>query len=428
MIFPNNYKPLKPGSNSASETSFLVNTVAFLMGLSFLILMRCFGFYNLTVLFVSMASVVLISTVLFEALLFGKRAPICQIRIRRKFQFSRFFYKIIGLTFCFLCIGAIYSVLPLFRNGMFVTYFVFLGLFGPIIILLGVLYFAFMDCCSEIEKDEYYRLGYWLFHFKGGLKKDEAANLARSWLVKLFYLSLMQPAMIEKINWFMHYSFSSLTFRNPKEIFWTLNAACFFIDLTYASFGYMLSFKVCNTQVRTAEPTLLGWMSAVMCYWPFWGVLFYSNFFDYHHAQRWMSVFETGGIIWWIWCAAIIILELLYALATVSAGIRFSNLTYRGLWNTGPYKWTKHPAYVFKNVSWWLIAMPFMLTPTTKAIQCCILLFGVNMIYYTRAKTEERHLSHYPEYRAYALEMNEKSIFKPLVKVFPFLKYKEPKA
>ena len=284
-----------------------------------------------------------------------------------------------------------------------------------------------MDCCSTTEKDEYYRLGYWLLHFKGGLKKDEAANLARSWLVKLFYLSLMQPAMIEKINWFMHYSFSSLTFDNPKEIFWTLNVACFFIDLTYASFGYMLSFKICNTHVRTAEPTLLGWMAAVMCYWPFWGVLFYSNFFDYGHSQKWMSVFETGGVVWWIWCAAIIILELLYAMATVSAGIRFSNLTYRGLWNTGPYKWTKHPAYVFKNISWWLIAMPFMFTPTSQAIKCCILLFGVNMIYYTRAKSEERHLSHYPEYRAYALEMNKKSIFRPFVKIFPFLKYKVPK-
>ena len=113
-------------------------------------------------------------------------------------------------------------------------------------------------------------------------------------------------------------------------------------------------------------------------------------------------------------------------MATISAGIRFSNLTYRGLWNTGPYRWTKHPAYVFKCVSWWLIYVPFLVHSGADAVKCTLLLVCVDVIYYWRAKTEERHLSHYPEYVAYALEMNERSIFRWAARLLPFLRYRKP--
>ena len=115
-------------------------------------------------------------------------------------------------------------------------------------------------------------------------------------------------------------------------------------------------------------------------------------------------------------------------MATVAAGIRFSNLTYRGLWNTGPYRWTKHPAYVFKNVSWWLVSLPFIANSGAAAVKCSLLLLGVNALYFLRAKTEEAHLSHYPEYVAYATAMNDKSIFRWCAKLLPFLKYRPPRA
>ena len=68
--------------------------------------------------------------------------------------------------------------------------------------------------------------------------------------------------------------------------------------------------------------------------------------------------------------------------------------------------------------------MPFMINNTEEAIKACFMLIGVNVIYYLRAKNEERHLSHYPEYEEYALKMNEKSIFTGVAKILPFLKYK----
>ena len=120
-------------------------------------------------------------------------------------------------------------------------------------------------------------------------------------------------------------------------------------------------------------------------------------------------------------------LEAIYATATVCLGYRFSNLTYRGLVANGPYRFTKHPAYVAKNFSWWLISIPFISNDGFgEALRHSVLLMGVNLIYYLRARTEENHLSHYPEYVQYALYMNENGIFAPLTKWFPFLKYQAP--
>lgn len=115
-------------------------------------------------------------------------------------------------------------------------------------------------------------------------------------------------------------------------------------------------------------------------------------------GTTWVQVFENTGIWFILWMSIILILELVYSLATVALGLRFSNLTYRGLVTGGPYRYTKHPAYVFKNISWWLVSMPFMVWGANwqLALRGCILLFGVNILYYIRAKTEENHLSHYP--------------------------------
>ena len=235
----------------------------------------------------------------------------------------------------------------------------------------------------------------------------------------------MQPQMIEKIRVFLCYNWAKLQ-GSPMEVFFMASTICFAIDLGYASTGYVLNLKMFNMHTRTAEPTLFGWLVAIVCYWPFWGVLFYPYFFKYGAKTGWSGMFVTGSAAWWIWGGMIIALELLYAAATISAGVRFSNLTYRGLWKTGPYRWTKHPAYVFKCTSWWLIYVPFIQNSGMDAIRCSLLLFGVNLIYYWRAKTEERHLSHYPEYVAYALEMNDRSIFRWVAHILPFLRYKKP--
>ena len=418
----NYYFPLKH-EKAASETSFWGNLAAFLISTLFLLMAHRSGLQNVVYLFMLYACLLTFFQTCFECIFFEKTCLLSRLKVYRKVNYMRVLYKETAFLVTIAVIGALYWVIPMYHMQNFdQEYFAFLKILVISMLLLSVPYFCLMDKLDPEPDDIYYHLGYAITHFKKKVTRFELANYVRSWLVKAFWLALMQPAMANNINWFMNLSDN---FSNSKMLHIILSAGsfCFFIDLAYASTGYLMNLKLFNAQTRTAEPTLLGWGVAIMCYWPFWDILFYPYFFDYNRVG-WQNIFALHSPIWWIWFAMIVLLELLYALATVSAGIRFSNLTYRGLWNTGPYKYTKHPAYVFKNISWWLAAMPFMASSPALALKLSILLFGNNIIYYLRAKTEERHLSHYPEYMEYALMMNDKSIFRFMGKIFPFLKYK----
>ena len=129
------------------------------------------------------------------------------------------------------------------------------------------------------------------------------------------------------------------------------------------------------------------------------------------------------------WAAVIIALTVIYALCTVSFGLRFSNLTHRGIITDGPYRFTKHPAYLAKNLSWWLISVPFVSEQGwSAALRNCVLLGLLNSIYYVRARTEERHLSRDPGYVAYALWIDRHGLLAGVGRVLPFIRYRAPPA
>jgi hypothetical protein len=416
------YCPLTTG-DSGSETSFWINLAAVLIAVGALVACRCLGLLQGPPLFIVFVLAITLSVVLLEWIFYPRTCFYSKWKIRRAIEWRRVFYKEVAFLATMAAIGFVYWLLPVFESGSFTEeYKPFLSYLAPFLIIASLPYFCLMDKMDEAPDDIYFKLGKAIVHRQRTVTRFELGNYIRTWLVKAFYLSLMQPAMMAKIYWLFQFSWENVK-GSPAALFYAASAACFFFDLAYASVGYLVNFKILNSQTRTAEPTLLGWLVAIMCYFPFWGVLFYPYFCRYNEIS-WMSVFRTGSVLWWIWAVLIIALELTYAFASVAIGFRFSNLTYRGLVNTGPYRWTKHPAYVFKNISWWLLSVPFMASSPLTALKLSLLLLLNNAIYFLRAKTEERHLSHYPEYVAYALEMNEKSIFRWVARLLPFLKYR----
>jgi len=418
------YTPLADGAG-ASETSFAVNLAALVLSVGLASLAFLGGVKKPLELCILLVVALLVTSVSLETLCF-RRSALRRLRVRSPLSFARVAFRETGLLATFGVIALAYWLFPAFGvKDMTLHYYPFLTFVVPALLALSVPYFCLMDLVDAEEEDALCRVGRAILTFRPTMTRFEFANFARSWLVKAFWLSLMQPAFVEKIRVFLQYRYDRLA-GSPLEIYAFATAVCFGIDLCYAASGYALNFRLFNTHTRTAEPTLAGWAAAICCYWPFWAVLFCPYFFKYETAVNWTALFPTGSALWWTWAALIVGLEFLYAMATVAGGIRFSNLTYRGLWNTGPYRWTKHPAYVFKNISWWLIAMPFAVNSGAAAVKCTLLLLGVNAIYFLRARTEERHLSHYPEYVAYALAMNERSIFRWCAKLLPFLRYRAP--
>ena len=425
-VVNNSYRPLSSESGS-SETSFFVNSLVLLLSVVITALSYLMGVTAYAVLTAILMCSQLVLTVVLESIFFPRACAMLHWRKRRQLNWRRVAFREVALLVTFGVIACVYWMFPAFSDqAMTKVYYPFLRIVMPFVVVLSIPYFCLMDRWDEDEEDVFCRVGRAICTCRKTLSRFEFENYIRSWGIKAFWLSIMQPPVVEKMRVFVTYHWHRIG-DSPMSMFIMASTICYAIDLFFAASGYALNFKMFNAHTRTAEPTLLGWCVAIGFYWPFWGILFYPYFMKYQASNQWNTLFVVGSGMWWIWAVAIISMEFLYAAASISAGIRLSNLTYRGLWNTGPYRWTKHPAYVFKNISWWLIYVPFMLNSGTDAIRCTLLLLGVNAIYYLRARTEERHLSHYPEYVAYALDMNDRSIFRWCVKLFPFLKYHPPR-
>ena len=187
-----------------------------------------------------------------------------------------------------------------------------------------------------------------------------------------------------------------------QHVFSRLIDLFYFIDVGIAAIAYALTFRLIDTHTRSVEPSVGGWVVCLICYPPIVDVQ--APYIQYELDKvYWGAVFAPWPWLYALWGSAILALVFVYAWSTVAFGLRFSNLTHRGIITSGPYRWARHPAYLSKNLSWWLISVPFVATAGWGvAALSCAMLGAVNLIYYMRAKTEERHLGADPVYRHYS--------------------------
>lgn len=191
--------------------------------------------------------------------------------------------------------------------------------------------------------------------------------------------------------------------------------------MSFVTAGYFFSCRLFNSQVRSVENTLFGWFICLICYRPFSAAK--SHYLNYRSGGKWDVWLAGHEYLAILWGSAIILLVVVYTWSTVSFGVRFSNLTNRGIITKGAFRFCKHPAYVAKNIWWWMAAVPFAATTWSEASRLCLLACCVNTIYVLRAFTEERLLSQDPTYVEYGLWMDRHGIFRWVGQIFPWFKY-----
>jgi protein-S-isoprenylcysteine O-methyltransferase Ste14 len=311
--------------------------------------------------------------------------------------------KIAGLWATWLAIAIFYCVARWYWSG---NYHYSMNLFidaAPWLLLCSFPYVAWVDRRLIEPKDATYAFGQWVIGGAAG-KPDmgQVANHARAWAVKGFFLAFMLSIVpgnfASVVDWRLDHALA-----NPVNLAAFLIAVMFMIDVCMATVGYLLTMKVLDSHIRTANPFLAGWVAALICYPPF-VLMGGGGPLDYHAGGAEWDVWTQGHIgLQWLLGGWLVLLTALYAWATVVFGIRFSNLTHRGILTHGPYRWTRHPAYLSKNLFWWFSSLPFLTLSgsLTDMVRNCAMLAITNAVYYWRAKTEEKHLSADPDYRAY---------------------------
>jgi len=247
-------------------------------------------------------------------------------------------------------------------------------------------------------------------------------------LVKLFFIPLMTvffykhfPTFVDqlisifaKIQMGQFNEVSDRFFNDTNFMFRLTTVFFFVVDVGVGWCGYsFMSRWIKNTYV-SVEPTLIGWFVAIICYPPF-----NDTIFTYFNIPS-ESAYTRIDMTWLNYTIVILLVShyLIYTLATIFFGLRFSNLTHRGIITKGPYAFVRHPAYAAKNIAWWLAMMPaaIYLANTTNEYELrhiigfFIGLMTMTYLYYWRAVTEERHLSKDPEYVAYCKKVKYRFI------------------
>jgi hypothetical protein len=328
---------------------------------------------------------------------------------------ARSLTKLVGVAGAVGCIALLYWLFPEYGSqGFYSNYWESLRILLPAWAVVALPYIYWVDQRMREPRDAVWQTGRLLLGHWRDVSGAAVWQYLLGWLVKGYYLPLMFTYFCQNLDKLLHYDLTQLT--DFKGYFDWAYFALYFIDVALVSMTYLMSLKLTDTNIRSTEPSAFGWLVALICYEPFWSVIG-TQYLGYGSNREWGSWF-WGTPVYALWGSLILVLVVLYVWATVAFGARFSNLTHRGIITNGPYRFTKHPAYLAKNLSWWLISMPFMVSVSWfSSLRCCVLLLMLNGVYYLRAKTEERHLSLDPVYRQYADWIDEHGLLKGLARM-----------
>ncbi|MEL7199230.1 MAG: isoprenylcysteine carboxylmethyltransferase family protein [Pseudomonadota bacterium] len=322
--------------------------------------------------------------------------------------------KIGGLWATWAVLAGLYCLCRWYWDGNYLFAMKVLATALIPMIVLSVPYILWLDRYMTDPRDGTWHFGAMLI----GREEWDAEQVKkhwRAWIIKGFFgafmISILPPGFAEVVE---ARPIDFLT--NPVLIGGILITLLFVIDVQIGTVGYLFTLRPLDAHIRSGNPFVAGWLAALLCYPPFvWGLIGNNNqVLSYEsNVAKWDFWLAGNEMVLWGWAAWLVFLTAVYAWATVAFGIRFSNLTYRGVITHGPYRYTRHPAYLSKNLFWWCSAMPFLVTSgsAVDAIRNTFFLLLVNGIYYWRARTEEAHLlAEDPKYREYYDWMDENGV------------------
>lgn len=215
-------------------------------------------------------------------------------------------------------------------------------------------------------------------------------------IIKLFFCPLM-------ISWAITGAIA--VWKISDTLSWNILSVSFYltqifllIDTSIFAFGYLVESNTLKSEIRSIEPTLLGWVVCLACYPPFNSFAFRPfEFIDFRVTSAYPAqIYVAASIV-------ITVLWGIFAWASIALGFKASNLTNRGIVAKGPYRFTRHPAYTAKLLIWFIQFLIF--GQLTLGLYIAFII-----VYGLRAWTEERHLARDPEYIAYRKQVRWKCL------------------
>ncbi len=316
------------------------------------------------------------------------------LRRSRPLDLDTAIIKIAGLWATWLILAGLYCLGRWYWQGPYVLALEVLAAMGVGMGVLSVPYVLWLDRVLVNPRDHAWHFGAMLMG-REGWNAEEVWKHWRAWLIKGFFTAFMVAILPGNFVNVVTVDAQGL-WDNPVRLALFAINVLFLVDVMIGTVGYIVTLRPLDAHIRSGNPFLAGWLAALICYPPFvWGIIGNGQVLSYeHNVAGWAFWLDGQPVLLWLWAGWLVFLTAIYAWATFAFGLRFSNLTYRGVLTGGPYRFTRHPAYLAKNLFWWFSVLPFLVTSGSAidAVRNAFFLAAVNAIYFWRAKTEEAHL------------------------------------
>lgn len=236
-------------------------------------------------------------------------------------------------------------------------------------------------------------------------KKAVFTNIQKQAILTLLVKFFFVPIMINWLLWHIAGMINNtvMVFINSNAFNWnfinlfnqylfnSLLQLILFLDVLFFTIGYIIEMPRLKNQIVSVEPTIFGWVVCLACYPPFnssvTNIIGWSSSDFPKFINPGVHIFFNSLILIFMW---------IYTLASVSLNFKASNLTNRWIVIKWPYRIVRHPAYISKNLAWWIWGIPFIAMQFNKSfigfILAILSLILWSCIYYLRAITEEKHL------------------------------------
>jgi protein-S-isoprenylcysteine O-methyltransferase Ste14 len=338
-------------------------------------------------------------------------------------NWTRVGVKLIGLWGTLGLIVAAYWLFPEYHREFYAPFWIACATYLPHFAALSLIYFVLVDSWMNEPFDEYLNAGQFFLWRTELVETELLRQHALNWIIKGFFLPLMFIYLGNAVTYLIETPFAVAFDSFPRFVGYVSRLALG-IDLAFVAIGYVLTLRLTDSHIRNPNQLLWGWVLTVIMYYPFFSIIG-RRYLDYKDDANWLDMLGADWGAWvFVWGTAIIITKIGWAWSNMSFGLRFSNLTHRGIITNGPYRWTRHPSYIFKNISWWLLSVPFFsLEGPETALRHSLLLLMINLVYFLRAKAEEAHLSDDPTYVEYAMWIEEHGKLRWLRSILPFVRY-----
>jgi protein-S-isoprenylcysteine O-methyltransferase Ste14 len=318
--------------------------------------------------------------------------------------------KLAGLWATWALIGFLYCLGRWYWDGQYLFAMRVIGWAALPMFALSVPYILWLDRVLIEPRDHAWHFGAMLIG-REPWDVHEVRKHWRAWIIKGFFGAFMLSILPTGFAAVVSADWSQIV-HDPVRTGNALFDILFTIDVQIGTVGYLLTLRPLDAHIRSGNPFLAGWVAALLCYPPFvYGFMGTNGVIRYeYNTASWGYWFAGHDAVLWAWAALLAGLTAIYAWATMAFGIRFSNLTYRGVLTNGPYRFSRHPAYLSKNLFWWLSVLPFLVVSHSPVdmIRDTVFLGLVSAIYFWRARTEEAHLlaedAKYREYHAWMQE------------------------